>query len=89
VSCADAWAAESRTRIERIILKHRWSLKFCQIKLAPVEGLSELPAESGFYNLPGSKKGGGRLAVQGTLQASENRAHYRVCRNIRAWLDLQ
>jgi hypothetical protein len=33
-----------------------------QIKVETIEGLSELPGESGFPNLPGPKKGGGRLA---------------------------
>jgi len=34
-----------------------------QIKLETVERLSELPGESGFPNLPGTKKGGGRLSA--------------------------
>jgi hypothetical protein len=34
-----------------------------QIKVETIEGLSELPGESGFPNLPGPKKSGGRLAA--------------------------
>jgi hypothetical protein len=33
-----------------------------QIKVETIEGLSELPGESGFPDLPGPKKGCGRLA---------------------------
>lgn len=47
---------------------------------------SKRPGERGFSELPGSEKGGNRLAGRGTLHVSENRPGYDPCRISTPWM---